>query len=200
MSLYNYITYLEYLNKKLTDFFENQQEYICCQKGCSKCCRHGNYPFTEIEFEYLMFGFKKLDSAIQDSIKNKIINLNEQKITSTEEYFMHECPFLINDACSLYEYRGIICRTFGLMYYRDDGSTKVPFCAFEGLNYSNVVDAQNKTISEEKYKALNCTQEPLAFNVGYKFLTNKEHETGYGVKFGDCKPLLEWLVRKFDIQ
>ena len=200
MNLYNFITYLEYLDKKLAEFFDNQQEYICCQKGCAKCCQHGNYPFSKIEFEYLMLGFKKLDKNTQELIRNKIINLNEEKITSSEKYFMYECPFLIDNECSVYKHRGIICRTFGLMYYLEDGNTKIPFCAFQGLNYSKVADEEKKIISEEKYIASGYIQEPLAFNVSYKFLTNKEHEIGYGIQFGECKSLIEWLIEEFHIR
>ena len=200
MSLYNYITYIEYLNKKLSGFFENQKKYICCKKGCAKCCKHGNYPFSEIEFRYLMFGFKKLDINKQNEIKNKIINLNEEKITSSEKYLMYECPFLFNDECVLYDYRGIICRTFGLMYFREDGSTKIPFCAFDGLNYANVLDTETKTISEGKFEEHGYKQEPLAFNVHYNFLTDKDHEFGYGIEFGERNTLLDWLIEEFHIQ
>ena len=34
-----------------------------------------------------------------------------------EADFIYECPFLINNRCCVYSYRGIICRTFGLAYF-----------------------------------------------------------------------------------
>lgn len=201
MTLYNYITYLDYLNKKLEGFFEEQKPYICCKKGCAKCCQHGNYPFSEIEFKFLMLGYKKLPETLKNAVKNKILNLNEGKITFEGKNFMYECPFLFDNSCVLYEYRGIICRTFGLMSFRDDGSSKVPFCAFEGLNYSNVIDVDTKTISETRYKKLGYNApEPLAFNVSYEFLTSKDHEIGYGIEFGAVKTLLDWLIEEFKIQ
>jgi len=200
MTLYNFIAYLEHLNQKLTKFFQAQTPYICCKKGCAKCCKHGNYPFSQTEFQYLMLGYKKLAPEIKSLIKNKILNVVEEKITFEGENFMYECPFLINDECSVYEFRGIICRTFGLMSYRDNDKPKAPFCAFEGLNYSSVLDAETKTISEEKFKNLGYEVEPLAYNVSYRFLTNKEHELAYGVDFGECKQLIDWLIDEFHIQ
>ena len=200
MILYNYIRYLDYLTNKLDGFFKNQQPYICCKKGCAKCCKNGNYPFTEIEFRYLMLGFKKLKPELQNVIKNKIQNIFEDRLTFEGEHFNYECPFLQNDECLVYDYRGIICRTFGLMYFRDDGSSKIPFCAFEGLNYSKVLDAETKTISEEKYNELGDITEPYAFNVSYNFLTNQDHEFAYSIQFGERKTLIEWLVDEFKIQ
>jgi Fe-S-cluster containining protein len=108
--------------------------------------------------------------------------------------FTYECPFLINHECSVYEFRGIICRSFGLMSINPEGLSKIPFCAFEGLNYSNVVEPDTKIISTEKYKKLGENiPEPLAFNVGYKFLTSKDIEKNFNIHFGDKKSLIDWF-------
>ena len=200
MNLYNYINYLEYLNKNLIEFFKNQAPYIFCNKGCARCCKKGIYPFSEIEFRYLMFGYKKLSSDLQYLIKNKILNLYEEKITSEGDNYMYECPFLINNECSLYDYRGIICRTFGLMTYQGDGIPKIPFCAFAGLNYSQVLDFKTQTVSFEKFSRLKGFPEPLAFNIDYKLLTNKEHEEICNISFGEQKSLLDWLILEFELQ
>lgn len=186
----NYIFYLSYLNKKLEDFFEQQEPYICCKKGCSKCCQNGEYPFSKIEFDYLMVGFLKLPVDIQQKIIHKVKKLKE---TKTGEAFTHECPFLLNNECSVYNYRGIICRSFGLMSISDEGASKIPFCAFEKLNYSNVIDTKTRIISEEKFKKLGVEKEPLAYNVSYKFLTSKNIEQNFEIDFGDKKPLLDWF-------
>ena len=222
----DYLLYIAYLNKKLAGFFEEQAPYIFCQKGCSKCCKNGEYPFSKMEFNFLMIGFSKLPEETKQIILKKVEKLKEEKAkifychseakrneilryaqndVKTEEShkkefknskfeFTYECPFLINDECSVYDFRGIICRSFGLMSINPDGNSKIPFCAFEGLNYSNVVEPETKIISSEKYYKLgDNVPEPLAYNVGYKFLTSKNVEENFHINFGEKKALINWF-------
>lgn len=187
----NYIFYMSYLNKKLEGFFENQSPYICCKKGCAKCCQNGEYPFSKIEFDYIMVGFLQLPVDVQEKIKEKIKKIKAAK--TQEKEFTYECPFLFNNECSVYNYRGIICRSFGLMSINDEGNSKIPFCAFEGLNYSNVIEPETKIISSEKYEKLGNVNEPLAFNVSYKFLTSENIEKNFRISFGEKRALIDWF-------
>lgn len=189
-----YILYLEYLNKKLSKYFEDQSPYIFCKKGCAKCCQHGDYPFKKIEIDYLLYGFSKLPTDKKQIILNKIDAVKKEKLNSGDKNYMYECPFLINNECSVYEYRGVICRTFGLISARKNANSKIPFCAFEGLNYSNVLDEEQKIISEEKFLALNTEIEPLAYNVSYKYLTSEKFEEVFEIKFGELKSLIDWFM------
>lgn len=189
----DYALYIAYLNKKLNKFFESQKPYIFCKKGCSKCCENGEYPFSKLEHEFLMIGFAKLPIDTQRKIVGKISEIKKAKEKSPEG-FTYECPFLINNECSVYDFRGIICRSFGLMAINKDGNTKIPFCAFENLNYSNVVDKETKIISAEKYQKLGDNiPEPLAYNVSYKFLTSEEIAKNFHLNFGEKKSLIEWF-------
>ena len=44
------------------------------------------------------------------------------------EQFLYNCPFLINNSCCIYKYRGIVCRTFGLLTKSQNSEkTNVPF-------------------------------------------------------------------------
>lgn len=184
----NYMFYMAYLNKKLEGFFAQQAPYIFCKKGCSKCCQNGEYPFSKIEFDYLMVGCLQLPIEIQQKIKAKIKKIKDAKQKT------YECPFLFNNSCSVYEFRGIICRSFGLMSINNDGGfSKIPFCAFKGLNYSNVVEHKTKIVSVEKFKKLGVEEEPLAYNVSYSFLTSPEIEKNFEINFGDKKPLIDWF-------
>lgn len=189
--LSNYLFYMGYLNRKLEGFFENQSPYIFCKKGCSKCCQNGEYPFSKAEFDYLMVGFLQLPVDIQEKIKTKIKKIKKAK--NGKEGFVYECPFLFNNQCSVYDFRGIVCRSFGLMSINDKGASKIPFCAFENLNYSNVVDFDTKIISSEKYKKLGNVNEPLAFNTSYSFLTSENIEKNFHIEFGEKKPLIDWF-------
>lgn len=190
----NYTTYLNYINQKLTQFFTAQEPYIFCEKGCAKCCQDGEYPFSKIEFDYILLGFSKLPKNTQQIILENVNKIKAEKQRCKNLPFMYQCPFLVNNECSVYEYRGLICRTFGLMYTVEGAEKpKIPFCAFQNLNYSNVLDKKTGIISTEKFKKLHINQIPLAYNVSYKFLTDKDFEELYGFKFGDKKALIDWF-------
>ncbi len=193
MNFENYLIYLAYLNKKLSGFFENQYPYICCKKGCAKCCKNGEYPFSQPEFDLLMVGFLKLPEELQEKVLAKIKCIKEEKQKQNNEKFIYECPFLFDNECCVYEYRGIICRSFGLIAINNQGDSKAPFCAFEGLNYANVLDVDTKVISLEKYEKLGDIPQPLAFNVRYDFLTSKSIAENFKIDFGDKKPLIDWF-------
>ena len=190
----NYEKYLEFLNEHLAKFFENQKEYICCKKGCSLCCENGEYPYSKIEMDYLLEGLKKLDIKQQKQIKENIEEIIAKKKEYTGKTFVYKCPFLINNSCSVYEYRGVVCRAFGLIENASEGNPKIPFCAYQELNYSNVLDKEKKVLTTEKYKALNLKEEPVGFNISYKFLTDEAFEKKFQFQFGEKLPLINWFI------
>ena len=190
----NYMAYLIMLDKKLSGFFEKQKPYIFCKPGCSKCCENAQYPFSKIEFEYIKIGFNLLPYNLQEQVRQNVEKTLELKRNNKEKKFAYVCPFLINNMCSVYNYRGIICRTFGLMNVDVGGDgSNIPFCAYDGLNYSNVFDREKQIISKEMYKKLGVEEEPCAFNVRYEFLTDPDFARGFGFEFGEIKPLINWF-------
>ena len=190
----NYERYLRFINSKIDKFFERQKPYIFCQKGCAKCCKNAEFPFSLIELKYLLAGFLTLDKETQNIIEANLAKLRKEREEFKGENFRYDCPFLINDVCSVYEYRGVICRSFGLLSTGLDGRVKVPFCCYEGYNYSNVIDMETKMISAEKVKTGNFPEQPLAFNVTYKYLTDPDFEKEFNFQFGDKKPLIDWFT------
>ena len=193
--LENYVTYLEFLDEKFQKFFAKQKPYIFCQKGCAKCCKNAQFPYSSIETAYLLYGFMKLDAGIQEEVDKNIKQVLEDKKIFKGEKFRYNCPFLINNVCCVYEYRGLVCRSFGLMTNDINGKVQVPFCCFDGLNYSNVMDDEGKHVSREKFDKLGVEEEPTAFNVSYQFLTDPDFERGFNFVFGDKKPLIEWFIK-----
>lgn len=193
-----YEKYLELINDNLIQkCFDNQKEYIKCQPGCSFCCEEGEYPFTQLEFEYAMIGYNNLKEEEKEFIQSKIKKIKKQKEKSTKKEFMYECPFLINKKCSIYNHRGIICRIHGLMYYIKDenGETKNkgPKCIGKGLNYSSVYDESQKLISPQMWKKTGIKTEPEAYNIGLKFLINNKMTKELNLEFGEIKALIDWF-------
>lgn len=192
-----YIKYLEILSEKLQKYFEQQAPYIFCKEGCSICCETGVYPFSKVEFEYAMKGFEALDEELKDKILEKVKRIKTERGDAPGKEFMYECPFLTDKKCSIYNHRAIICRSYGLLYFVDkaDGSQeyKMPCCISEGLNYSNVYDAQKKVISGEKYAKSGFSQEPLSYNVSLAFLLENEITKELSLDFGEQKALIDWF-------
>ena len=195
----NYIVYLKYIDTKINDFFKRQKPYIMCKKGCAMCCKNAQIPYTKIEMDYLMLGAWSLP----DEQKYQVAENVKKVLKAKEEYqgddFRYDCPFLIDNVCSVYNFRGIICRSFGLMTVGKDGRIKVPFCCFQGFNYSNVMEDNGNKISSEKFKKLGYKEEPVAFNVNYEFLTDPDFEKGFHFEFGAKKPLIDWFIPSGDL-
>ncbi len=198
--LNNYLNYLEFINKKLDKFFNKQKDYIFCKKGCGLCCKNAQFPYSKIEMQYLFLGCKNLPKEIFNQVEINIEKVLRDKESFKGEKFTYDCPFLIDNICSIYEHRGIICRSFGLMTIikGTDKKNQVPFCYEKGLNYSNVIDPNTKQVSSEKYKQTGIEEEPLAFNVSYNFLTGKDFEESFNFAFGEKKPLIDWFILDFE--
>ena len=188
----NFIKYLNFLQNNLDKFFEQQTPYISCKKGCGLCCQNAQFPFSEMEFNYLIQGSLTLPKEMQQKVEENITKTKKEKSNFEGDIFKYDCPFLVDNVCSIYEHRGIVCRTFGLIEATEE-KAKIPFCHSNGLNYSNVVDEEKKTISQEKYLSLNEKKRPLAYNINYKFLTSEKVEKEYGFEFGEKKPLIDWF-------
>lgn len=194
--LERYKKYLKSLDKILDKYFEDQKEYICCKKGCSHCCEKGSYPYSKTEFEYLLIGFFKLDSKEQQETIKRIKALKkEHESTENKREIMYRCPFLNESGiCTVYDYRGLICRTFGLLKPDKNNEIIMPFCQSLGLNYSKIYNKAEKRLDETLIAKHNCKNRPKAYNIGLKTIMSKEFfadETP--IEFGEIKSLIEWL-------
>lgn len=179
-----YQKFLEIVDTRLNNIIKEQAPFIKCKKGCAYCCQEGEYPLSELEYIYLMLKYTKLDGEQKGIIEQNIDNLIKQ---NRQKFY--PCPFLINNTCSVYEARPLICRTFGLISYKDDGTPKMPFCVDLGLNYSDACDEDKNLI----VKFADDGTEPLAYNIDRRTLRCKENEELFNIFFGQDKAMIEWL-------
>ncbi len=193
-----YSQFVRVITQNIWEHFDNQKEYICCKEGCSRCCESGDYPCSNLEFEYLQLGFYLTNGATKDIVQENIDKLKKEKENSEDKKFMYRCPFLIDNKCCVYNFRPIICRTFGLAYAKnnDDGTLselKIPFCVNMGLNYSEVYDSEKNALLTTLYKQKGFKTEPMAFNLDTKTLIKKVGQDMLNLDFGEIKPLIDWL-------
>ena len=191
-----YKKYLMHVQENHLDkFFEAQKDFIHCKEGCAECCKRGEYPTSELEMAYLMVGFHNLDSETQKLIKEKVKQLTKVRKETGER--LYECPFLINNRCSVYENRTLICRSHGLLFYVDkNGETrnKIPACSGYGLNYSEVYDAEKGLMDPEKLKQSGIKTEPKAYNISREVLISNAATKDLGLDFGESKALIDWFM------
>ena len=178
----NYENFLKDFDEVLKLLFDYQKKYIKCKKGCSLCCEKGDYPMSQLEFSYLTKGYLKLStetkSIVQKNFKQVINDIN---IGLCE----HRCPFLINNECCVYEYRPIICRTFGVCYYDDTKNyVRLPDCVNFKLNYSDFYDIETKT--------LNIADVPK-INLRIDKVLNSELAKKYSLYAGEIRPMAKWI-------
>ena len=190
-----YKQYLNTIQVLLNDYFDNQKEYLCCKKGCAHCCETGAYPYSRLEFDYLMIGFFKMDLKEQQGVIKRIKDLKkEYETVENKEKFMYRCPFLNEEkSCTVYEYRGLICRTFGLLKPNKDGKINMPFCQSLGLNYSKVYNRETKMLDENLVKELGYKNRPKAYQIDLKTLMSKDLFKDVVIDFGEIKSLVDWL-------
>ena len=106
--LAQYKQYLNSIQSLLDSYFEHQSDYICCKKGCAHCCEKGVYPYSELEFNYLMLGVLNLPDNKKIEIAKRVDDLKNKYKNFKGNEFTHRCPFLDEDkTCTVY-YKSMI--------------------------------------------------------------------------------------------
>ena len=187
MCIENYEKFLNSVSEDIEKIFDYQKEYLYCKKGCSYCCKRGDYPMSEIEHKYLMIGFEKLDNDIKEKIKN---NIKKAKNGDIDSYI---CPFLIEESCSIYEYRPIVCRTFGVLTEDAKGNPAFPFCSTIGLNYSKIYDKEKKQLSTNLVHQNNFHTFPKFFKLSNNVVMNIPLAKNLNIEFGKSKRMIDFF-------
>jgi Fe-S-cluster containining protein len=78
----------------MTNRYKHQ---LACRKGCDLCCQH-KFSVSAVEAYNIAVAYRQLPSGTQQLIRKP----------------KESCAFLIHGACTIYESRPVICRTFGL--------------------------------------------------------------------------------------
>lgn len=91
------------ISDSMTQAYLEQVGPVMCKKGCSNCCKNPVVPFTEPELIGISwYATEKLTNPVREQIKQRLYD-HEATV---------ECPFLLNNECSVYEVRPLICRQF----------------------------------------------------------------------------------------
>jgi Fe-S-cluster containining protein len=139
---------------------ERYKAHLQCGVGCSGCCHHHLSVFA-VEATVLTEAIQALPEAQQTRIRQQAKDVQEREARGEAV----ACPLLVDNLCSVYESRPLICRTQGLplLYEADDGAQEIDFCP---LNFES--DAAIAELQDEYLVPLDLLNLKLAMaNVSY---------------------------------
>jgi len=106
-----------------------REPFVACGKGCSDCCKM-NISISRIEAR-----------AISSAAGRPFADLTESRRHPDAEFVGVPCPFLVDDACSIYEHRPIACRKHASFHSSSEWckpdmlfETTVPMLDFGGVD------------------------------------------------------------------
>ncbi len=113
--LEKYKSFRDEVDNRCDILWGKHHKQMQCRAGCASCCQ--SFKILPVEFEF---------------IKAKI-NLEKLKINRNAS--ADECVFLVNNKCSIYEHRPIICRTHGYPLVRLNEELEEYEVSFCPLNF-----------------------------------------------------------------
>ncbi|MGH9672355.1 MAG: YkgJ family cysteine cluster protein [Bryobacteraceae bacterium] len=113
---------------------------IQCRPGCSDCC-HQLFQITEIEAAYISLGVSRMEPPERDRLRDRAsVYLDERRalvsrVGEPEAWgnlpargTRLACPALVDGICTIYEFRPLICRKFGMPLFNPDRPHRVYAC------------------------------------------------------------------------
>ena len=130
-SLGEFYSILDKINANTRAFYQN----FFCREACSRCCKKFGSPATyqiewqNIENHLLKSNFQNID-IVYKNLKQFKDNLRmelESRAKFNLDFIFNQigCPFLIDEKCSIYTVRPLICRTFGFSLEKHKDDTKI---------------------------------------------------------------------------
>jgi Fe-S-cluster containining protein len=125
VKLSNYRAFIKSVDALTVKLTERYQAHLLCRAGCSGCCHHHLSVFP-VEAASVQSAIASLTDEVQQRLHIQAKTVMEKE-TNGE---MASCPLLLENCCSIYESRPLICRTQGLplLYETDKGAQEVDFC------------------------------------------------------------------------
>lgn len=93
-----------------------------CQSGCSACCRR-HFSVFPVEADQLAEAVRELEPRTAARVAGQSSKVLE------EPHSFPDCPLLVDERCSVYENRPVICRTHGApILVEEDGESFLDVC------------------------------------------------------------------------
>jgi len=139
------------------EFERNRARYgdrIHCRAGCSDCC-HQLFQITEIEAAYISLGVSRMQPPARDRLRSRAAAYLDERRALVSRVGEPEawgslpapgtrlaCPALVDGVCSIYEFRPLICRKFGMPLFNPDRPHRVYACELNFRDGEEIEDTQ----------------------------------------------------------
>ena len=135
----------------LSKYADNMQ----CQKGCSNCC-YTDLTIMSWEESLIYEWFAKLSPDEKSDLKKRWNNNKNPKSKIVFNQPALPCAFLIDDQCSIYEARPIICRTQGMFvtWTEEKAEIKRSVCPLNFENESNAKKEDDLNLDTLNYMSV----------------------------------------------
>jgi Fe-S-cluster containining protein len=158
--------YMEICRDWDREFQRNRALYgpqIQCRPGCSDCC-HQLFQITEIEAAHISNGIRQLAADLRSRLQARAkpyLDARRAMVTARGEQEAWgslpppgtrlPCPALEDGACTIYEYRPLICRKFGIPLYSPAKPGQVFACELNFRAGDSIDDGQLVQIQTSLY-------------------------------------------------
>jgi len=144
-------------------------ERIRCRRGCEDCC-HQLFQITELEAAFVSRGVQQLPAGEREALRLRAKVYQEQRAelvarrgqveswgSLQPEGLRLPCPALVDGACTIYEFRPMICRKFGIPLWNPDRPGRVHACQLNFKDGEEIEDGeliQIQTALHQEWKSL----------------------------------------------
>jgi Fe-S-cluster containining protein len=115
------------------------------------------------------------------------------EVTKASDRESYVCPFLIEDSCSVYKYRPLVCRAFGVLTEDSNGNPAYPFCTTLGLNFGAIYDEEKQHLSSDLVAQNGYKIFPKIFRLSNKVIMNLPLAKQLNIEFGEAKKMVDFL-------
>ncbi len=166
--------YEEVCRKVDREFARNREKYgdkIRCGPGCADCCSQ-LFQITEVEAADVSRGVRLMDAEAQRRLRERAdpyLVARRKMVTAKGEPEAWgslppagtrlPCPALEDGVCSIYEFRPLICRKFGMPLYNPAKPERVFACELNFTDGDEIIDVHLMEIQSaihEEFKAINA--------------------------------------------
>ncbi len=163
---------------------EKKKLELSCKKGCSNCCKtHKDIPVYPLELSGIYwFAIEKFQNQSRQILKKQL-----------RSHKNPNCPFLIDESCSIYQVRPIACRQFNVFrrqcevgedpYHTRKGDVLIPIkdytqkAFYTMLPFYGIINEKDR-IHALKNNLIHAHAQNL-HSINWKLLANRMDEYDY---------------------
>ena len=160
---------------------QQHDKHLRCKEGCSSCCRF-SLTFSAVEILHIAVRLLEGDRSHRDTVL--------AALAAADPDAEGPCPLLVNDRCTAYEHRPLLCRSHGLAFVTREEENG-PLLRLSGceLNYTN---ADFTSFQDNEFLNLD-TLNLLLTKVNQAFLQDFPAELPPRLTLHDLPELIDFL-------